>query len=481
MRSMRLSRLLPAVAVLALVEPATTAAAQGATRPVLPADAYLLPADSAVVFAADVRGFFASRLWAQVNSGELGSAAGLTPEKSAEMAREAQEGMAKGMAEMEAEMGFRADRDVDWVFFGLQGTDGPTPQGVAVITGRFDADRILQTAEAAQAKGGSKATRRQVGAVTLLATEKNGKPDFTVAVPSPQQLVIGDGPLVEAVLAARAARRQPLQANAALKTRLMGAQPGGIFMVASETLMQKMGQGGAPPPVPLPRSAALALAFDGAIEMTAEMATAADAQNALSTIQGQLGMISALMAQNEDPQKAMAGKLLAGLKAEAQGSTLRISAGGGELGLGALAALAIPGMLRARVSANESAALGDIRTVISGEAAYQSANAGFYGELPCLGAPATCLKGYSGPGFLDAQLTSLQEKSGYRRAFHPGPRGPRARSLRSYAYTAVPVEPGKTGVRSFCGESSGVIRFDPSGGDIRPVGGLCPGTLAVVK
>src|SRR5438045_8773993 len=46
--------------------------------------------------------------------------------------------------------------------------------------------------------------------------------------------------------------------------------------------------------------------------------------------------------------------------------------------IGIIAAIAIPSLLRARVSANESATIGDIRTVISAQAAYQSANAGYY-------------------------------------------------------------------------------------------------------
>jgi hypothetical protein len=149
--------------------------------------------------------------------------------------------------------------------------------------------------------------------------------------------------------------------------------------------------------------------------------------------------------------------------------------------LGALAALAIPGMLRARVSANEASAIGDVRTVISAQAAYQSASRGDYGEIACLSAPSTCLAGYSGPRFLDPALAALEVKGGYKRAFHPGPRGTRARTLRAFAYTAVPVRPGHTGVRSFCGEGSGAIRFDPTGADIEPVNGACPATLDELK
>src|SRR5262245_12033582 len=86
-----------------------------------------------------------------------------------------------------------------------------------------------------------------------------------------------------------------------------------------------------------------------------------------------------------------------------------------------VAAIAIPSLLRAKVSANESSAIGDIRTVISAEAAYQSANGGYYDTLECMGTPSTCIPSYSGPTFLDAQLASGADKSGYKRTFHPGP------------------------------------------------------------
>jgi hypothetical protein len=456
------------------------AAAPATTPAGLPADAWLLPQDAVVVVAADVKGFFASRLWQQVSSGQIGTAAGLTAEKSAELSRDVQEGMAKGMTDMDTEVGFRADRDLDWVFFGLRNPDAPSPEGVAVLVGRFDAARILAAAEASQVKTGSTVSKKTVGTVTMLSTEKAGKPGFALAVPGPQHIVVGDGPMVEAVLAARAASRRPLEANAALASRLRTVKPAGsIYLLASEALTKKMGQGASP--VPAPKSVSLSVAFDGATELAAEMATADEAQKGAATIQSQLGMIGGLLAADPDPQKGVAGKMLTGLSVRADGKVLRVGTAPGGLGLGAVAAMAIPSLLKARSSANESAAIGDLRTVISAEAAFQSANKGLYGEIGCLSAPATCVKGYAGPHFLDEELASLVVKSGYKRAFHPGKRGARARTLQGYAYTAVPAEPGKTGTRSFCGEASGVIRVDPKGGEIKPVGGVCPATLEVLK
>ena len=65
--------------------------------------------------------------------------------------------------------------------------------------------------------------------------------------------------------------------------------------------------------------------------------------------------------------------------------------------LGIVAAIAIPSFLRARVSSNEAAALGDVREVIMAEARYQKANAGYFDRLECLAAPRDVHPRASGP------------------------------------------------------------------------------------
>jgi type IV pilus assembly protein PilA len=151
--------------------------------------------------------------------------------------------------------------------------------------------------------------------------------------------------------------------------------------------------------------------------------------------------------------------------------------------IGIIAAIAIPSLLRARVSANESATIGDIRTVISAQAAYQSANGGWYdGNLSCLNAPFTgCIPNYptNAPTFLDTNIAAQEPKSGYNRSFQAGPAPvpvPNANlssgtSVASYAYLASPVNQGQTGVRGFGGDSSGVLCFT-SNGDVPPTTAL---------
>jgi prepilin-type N-terminal cleavage/methylation domain-containing protein len=151
--------------------------------------------------------------------------------------------------------------------------------------------------------------------------------------------------------------------------------------------------------------------------------------------------------------------------------------------IGIIAAIAIPSLLRARVSANESATIGDIRTVISAQAAYQSANGGWYeSNFVCLNTPyASCIPSYptNSPTFIDSQLASLQSKSGYDRSFVGGlaPTNYNANisstsSTTSYVYWATPTSPGQTGVRGFAGDSSGILCFSTNGSSAATTGSI---------
>ncbi len=130
--------------------------------------------------------------------------------------------------------------------------------------------------------------------------------------------------------------------------------------------------------------------------------------------------------------------------------------------IGIIAAIAIPSLLRARVSANEAAAIGDIRTIISAEAAYHGANNALYGSMTCLSTPSGggCIGGYSSdaPTFVDGSIAAVPlVKSGYLRSATYGGPGPTAGSWSFYCYQARPAVANRTGVRSFGGDSSGLV------------------------
>ena len=158
--------------------------------------------------------------------------------------------------------------------------------------------------------------------------------------------------------------------------------------------------------------------------------------------------------------------------------------------IGIIAAIAIPSLLRARVSANESATLGDIRTLISAQAAYQSANSGFYdGNLSCLTEPSNgaCIPSYPSiapdlpgqPARVAAGEVGLQpHRSRARRAWRLRSRRLRPRRRPVYRYDATPVNIGQTGVRGFAADSSGRICFTTDGVSVAAgrSAGMLPGT-----
>ena len=152
--------------------------------------------------------------------------------------------------------------------------------------------------------------------------------------------------------------------------------------------------------------------------------------------------------------------------------------------IGIIAAIAIPSLLRARVAANEANAIGRLRTIVSGEVAYTQANGGFADKPECLKAPASCIPGADPTTvYLDSTIVFDGPQTGYVLTFHPGPPAPdealtqgtvSPSSVQFFAVTAVPVQVGRTGVRSFCTDMSGRLCFFADGSSPRVEDGTCP-------
>lgn len=141
--------------------------------------------------------------------------------------------------------------------------------------------------------------------------------------------------------------------------------------------------------------------------------------------------------------------------------------------IGIVAAIAIPSLLRARVSSNESATIGDIRSVISAQAAYHAASGGYYGHMTCMLTPSGggCIPSYptNSPTFLDSQIAALTPKTGYARSMDESSAVPGG--LACYVYHGIPINPGQTGVRGFAGDCSGVICQTANGTPVPTSGG----------
>jgi prepilin-type N-terminal cleavage/methylation domain-containing protein len=150
--------------------------------------------------------------------------------------------------------------------------------------------------------------------------------------------------------------------------------------------------------------------------------------------------------------------------------------------IGIIAAIAIPGLQRARISANESQVLGDTRSVLSSSSAYQSANCGHYApDLTCMtrgdGTPI-CIPNYAAgaPDFLGADVARVTpyDKGGYTRDYtglgvapaNIDPAVCDVNSVLDFCYSGTPSQLGQTGVRSFSGAASGALFQDTSGAPI---------------
>jgi type IV pilus assembly protein PilA len=127
-----------------------------------------------------------------------------------------------------------------------------------------------------------------------------------------------------------------------------------------------------------------------------------------------------------------------------------------------IAAIAIPNLLRARMAANESSAVGTLRTYNSAIVSYamQCSQQGFPATLKQLGpGSGDC----NGANLLEQTLSSSQAiKNGYVFAYHPGPADHQGH-VTSYVISADPVNAGTTGVRHFYVDETGIIRSEPSG------------------
>ena len=140
--------------------------------------------------------------------------------------------------------------------------------------------------------------------------------------------------------------------------------------------------------------------------------------------------------------------------------------------IGIIAAIAVPGLLRARMSGNEASAIGSIRTMASAEATYASAcgGGGYAVSVADLGKAPTA----GGPSFIPADLTAAVDathlKSGYFFTVANGPagttvlakadtcNGASADSSTQFFATTAPGTAGTTGTRYFATDHSGMIR-----------------------
>jgi len=162
-----------------------------------------------------------------------------------------------------------------------------------------------------------------------------------------------------------------------------------------------------------------------------------------------------------------------------------------------IAAIAIPNLLRAKISANESSAVGSVRNIVTAETSYSSSypQYGFADFLDKLGpgagnlsCPAAGPDPTVGACLLDSALggSATALKSGYdfqAQGDNPGPADPITgiAPLTGFTASASPATYNQTGVRAFCAGDDGVLRQQPNvGGGITGVTSFDPWTANCV-
>jgi type IV pilus assembly protein PilA len=163
--------------------------------------------------------------------------------------------------------------------------------------------------------------------------------------------------------------------------------------------------------------------------------------------------------------------------------------------IGIIAAIAVPGLLRARMSGNEASAIGSLRTINSSQQAFSSscANSFYAADLTDLFVAPT-----GGTPFISPDLGSSNTvtKSGYtitmtgiapaaaatQDSCSAGNGGPAAAALSgSYWSNATPTSVGSTGQRSFWTNTLGTIYFLQTGAAIADAVGTGAPTTANVN
>jgi prepilin-type N-terminal cleavage/methylation domain-containing protein len=124
-----------------------------------------------------------------------------------------------------------------------------------------------------------------------------------------------------------------------------------------------------------------------------------------------------------------------------------------------IAAIAIPNLLRSRMAANESSAVGSLRSINTAEVAYSTTypSVGFTALGSLGGSAATCATATGATStnacLIDSVLAA-GTKSGYTFITTPGGGTP----FVTYFSTGYAQVQGQSGQREFCTDQSGVIR-----------------------
>jgi prepilin-type N-terminal cleavage/methylation domain-containing protein len=136
-----------------------------------------------------------------------------------------------------------------------------------------------------------------------------------------------------------------------------------------------------------------------------------------------------------------------------------------------IAAIAIPNLLRARMSANEASAASGVRSITVAEVAYFNTypTIGYAVQLQDLGRPAGCVPSPTSACELDNTIATAVPASAGHSGYQFLATGISAGGINvGFVVGATPLTAGRTGTRDFCAVTDGVLRIEPAGGGLPP-------------
>ena len=129
-----------------------------------------------------------------------------------------------------------------------------------------------------------------------------------------------------------------------------------------------------------------------------------------------------------------------------------------------IAAIAIPSLIRSRMSANEASAVASLRSINTGEVTYYTTYPDTFATQTQLGPSAqTCtIPSSTNACLIDYSLANATApttaKSGYYFLVTP--------SAGTYTSEAEPSDPNSSGTRGFCSDQDMVLYYVPTGGSM---------------
>lgn len=127
-----------------------------------------------------------------------------------------------------------------------------------------------------------------------------------------------------------------------------------------------------------------------------------------------------------------------------------------------IAAIAIPNLMRSRISANEASAVASVRTIDTAQISYSITypSTGYAKQILDLGPGADPTKPTVTNANLIDDTLSKGTKSGY--VFTTAGVAGASGTNETFTATGKPSTAGKTGIRYFCSDETAVIYFDPA-------------------